>query len=119
MSDARGDGPGYGTPNAAYFASILQRSEPGGPMWALNLMKYRERAEYADGRQTTLSGLEADNEYAPIEPLAAVGARPVFVAPVVHQLVGDDTRWDRIGIVRYPTRRALIEMSLREDFRPR
>lgn len=116
MSPAEAAAPRYGTPNTGYFASILQRTDPGGPMWALNFMKHRERAQYADGRETTLSGLEADNEYAPIGPLAAVGARPVFVATVVHQLVGDDILWDRIGIVRYPTRRAIIEMSMREDF---
>lgn len=112
----RASEPGYGKPNADYFASILQRNEPGEPMWALNFMKYRERAQYADGRETTLSGLEADNEYAPIEPLTAVGARPVFIGDVIHQIAGDETRWDRIGVVRYPTRRAIIEMSLREDF---
>lgn len=110
------DKPQYGRPNAEYLASILQREEPGGGMWALNFMKYRERAVYADGRESALTGEEADNEYAPIEQLAAVGARPVFVGPVVHQLMGDGTTWDRIGVVRYPTRRALLEMSQREDF---
>lgn len=110
------DAPRYGTRNAEYLASILQRDDPGGAMFALNLMTYRERAEYADGRATTLSGIEADDEYAPIEPLAAVGARIVFVGPVVHQLVGDGTTWDRVAVVRYPTRRAIIDMSMRPDF---
>lgn len=109
-------GPRYGTPNATWFASVLERDEPGGAMYALNFMHYREQADYADGREVTRTGQEADDEYAPIGPLAAVGASIVFVAPVVHQLVGDDTVWDRIAIVRYPTRRAIIEMNLRDDF---
>jgi hypothetical protein len=107
----------YGTPNVEYFASILQREDPGGAMFALNFMKYRERADYADGRETTLSGAEADDEYAPVGPLAAVGARPVLIGPVLHHLAGDGTAWDRIGVVRYPTRRSIIEMNMREDFR--
>src|SRR5947209_610842 len=109
--------PGYGTTNTEYFASVLSREEPGGPMWALNFMKYRPRAEYADGRATTLTGAEADDLYRPDGPLAAVGASIVFGGDVVHQLRGDVTTWDRIGIVRYPTRRAIVEMNMRDDFR--
>ena len=42
--------PGYGTPNW----EMLQRwlalpAEDDGPFWALNLMKYRAVAAYADG----------------------------------------------------------------------
>ncbi len=108
--------PRYGTINNDYIASWFGRDEPGGPMWALNLMKYRERAEYKDGRDTTLTGAEADDVYAPHEHLAKVGSRVVLVAPVVHQLVGDDTRWDRIAIAQYRDRMALIEMNSSEDF---
>jgi hypothetical protein len=102
--------------NTKYFESWMKRAEPGGPMWALNLMKYKERAEYADGRETTLTGFEADELYAPHEHLAAVGARIILIAPVVHQLVGNDCRWDRLAIAQYPTRMALLEMSADPDF---
>lgn len=47
--------PRYGTINQAYFATWFERTEPGGPMWALNLMKYREQAEYADGVARSLT----------------------------------------------------------------
>jgi hypothetical protein len=108
--------PRYGTLNQDYIASWFARQDPGGPMWALNLMKYRERAAYADGRSSDLSGLEADDAYAPHEHLAAVGSRIVLVAPVVHQLVGDQWIWDRIGIAQYRDRMALIEMNSSGDF---
>ncbi len=108
--------PRYGTLNEAYVGSFLARDEPGGPMWALNLMKYRELAEYADGRPSELSGLEADNLYAPHAHLAAVGSRVILVAPVVHQLVGYDWVWDRIAIAQYRDRKAIIEMSSNADF---
>ena len=75
--------PRYGTLNSDYLASWFERDEPGGPMWALNLMKYRERAEYADGRETNLTGAEADDVYLPHEHLAAVGSRIILIAPVV------------------------------------
>lgn len=108
--------PRYGTINADYIASWFQREDPGGPMWALNLMQYRERAEYADGRETDLTGAEADDIYAPHEHLAAVGSRIILMAPVVHHLRGDDRRWDRIAIAQYRDRLALTEMSSSESF---
>jgi len=108
--------PRYGTINSAYLASWFEREEPGGPMWALNLMRYRERADYADGRETALTGAEADDVYAPREHLAAVGSRIILLAPVVHHLRGDDWRWDRVAIAQYRDRMALIEMNASKEF---
>ncbi len=85
-------------------------------MWALNLMNYRDRADYEDGRKSTLSGLEADDVYAPHEHLRNVGSRILLIAPVLHQLVGDDTVWDRIAIAQYRDRMAMVEMSSSADF---
>ena len=108
--------PRYGAINSDYIASWFQREEPGGPMWALNLMQYRERADYADGRETGLTGAEADDAYAPHEHLAAVGSRIILLAPVLHHLRGDDRRWDRIAIAQYRDRMALVEMNSSKDF---
>ncbi len=108
--------PRYGTINSDYIASWFAREEPGGPMWALNLMKYRDRADYGDGRESSLSGAEADDVYAPHDHLAAVGSRIILAAPVVHHLVGDDHRWDRIAIAQYRDRMALVEMNQSKDF---
>lgn len=60
----------YGEPDYEYIASWFER-EDDGPFWALNLMKYRERALGKDGREQDRSGLEADNEYAPVEQIEA------------------------------------------------
>ncbi|NKB40511.1 MAG: hypothetical protein GKR86_05570 [Ilumatobacter sp.] len=109
--------PRYGQLNESYIASWFAQDEPGGPMWALNLMKYRERAEYADGREASISGMEADDVYAPHEHLRKVGSRLIMMAPVVHQLVGDGQAWDRIAIAQYRDRMAMIEMSSNADFK--
>lgn len=109
--------PRYGQLNESYIASWFARDEPGGPMWALNLMKYREQAEYADGRDSSISGMEADDVYAPHEHLRKVDSRLILMAPVVHQLVGDGHVWDRIAIAQYRDRMAMIEMSSNADFK--
>lgn len=109
--------PEYGTTDHDYGLKLATTApEDDGPVWMVNLMRYRERAEYADGRETALTGREADDEYAPLGPLAAVGAEIVFVADVEDQYMGDEPRWDRIGVVKYPTRASFIAMQQREDF---
>jgi hypothetical protein len=107
--------PRYGTINLPYIATWkdLPQDEP---MWALNLMHYRTKAEYADGRETDLTGWEADNLYSPLGPLAAIGAELVIVAIVVDQPAGTDYKRDRVAIVRYPNRLAVADMNLTPEF---
>lgn len=83
--------------------------------WALNLMKYHEVARYRDGRQG-ISGREADDTYAPFKSLAAVGAAITFVGDVAEQPLGDPA-WDRVAMVRYPSRAAFIAMQERDEFK--
>ncbi len=117
-TDRNGNSVRYGRINKEMIGRWLQLdARDDGPFWALNLMKYRALAEYGDGREETRSGREADDEYTPREPLAAIGAQIVFAAEVEHIVVGDGTAWDRIGIVRYPSRRLFMEMQQRDDFK--
>ena len=110
--------PAYGTPNWELIKRWLQlAAEDDGPFWALNLMKYRAVAEYASsGDAPTVSGKEADDAYAPLGPLAAVGAMVALHGDVLEQLAGTP-HWDRIGIVRYPSRAAFFAMQQRDDFK--
>jgi hypothetical protein len=107
----------YGTIDPKYLERLATTApEDDGPVWMVNLMKYRDVAEYTDGRASTISGREADDLYAPLGPLAAVGAEVVFFADVEDQLLGDAPKWDRVAVVKYPTRRSFIEMQARPDF---
>jgi len=90
--------------------------EQDGPVWMVNLMKYRDIADYGDSRGAAISGRQADDTYTPRESLKAIGAEIVFAADVDTQLLGDSPKWDRVGIVKYPTRRSFVEMQSRPDF---
>ncbi len=90
--------------------------EDDGPVWMVNLMRYRDRADYVDGRDTDLTGREADDLYAPLDTLADLGAEVVLFGEVEDQLLGDGPRWDRVAVVKYPTRRSFVEMQTRPDF---
>ena len=111
------DGPRYGLVDREYGIRLAATSpSDDGPVWMVNLMKYREVADYVDGRKTAISGQEADDLYSPIDSLTAVGAEIVFLGDVDQQLLGDNTVWDRIAVVKYPTRRSFIEMQSRSEF---
>ncbi|MCU1351955.1 MAG: hypothetical protein JWM05_1164 [Acidimicrobiales bacterium] len=117
MSSGPIDHVRYGQIDKGYALRLATTpADEDGPVWMVNLMKYREVADYADGRKSTISGREADDVYAPFESLAAVGAEIVFVGDVEDQLLGDETVWDRVAVVKYPTRRSFIEMQSRPEF---
>lgn len=109
--------PAYGQINFETAGRWLHLgAEDDGHVWMLNLMKYHRVAQYADGNAEAISGEAADDKYAPLGPLAAVGAQAAFLASVVDQPAGDPA-WDRIGIVDYPTRAAFFAMQERDDFK--
>ncbi len=111
------DLPRYGQIDLDYVLNLSSTvAEEDGPIWMVNLMKYRARADYADGRETELTGMEADDLYLPSGPLETVGAEIVFGATVEDQLLGDAPAWDRVGVVKYPTRRAFLEMQQLPEF---
>lgn len=106
--------PRYGTVDRAYAAQLATCDEAAdGPIYMLNLMKYRAIADY-DGaaRASEISGREADDLYSPVDVLHDIGAAITLSADVV-----DATEdWDRVAVVKYPTRRSFIEMQSRRDF---
>ena len=102
----------YGTIDVDYARSLASvPPDDDGPVWMVNLMRYRDRAVYADGRDSDLTGREADDRYAPFGPFRTVGAELVFLADVEAQFLGEDQDWDRIAVVRYPTRRSFLDMQ--------
>jgi hypothetical protein len=108
----------YGRINREMMARWMGRApDQDGPFWALNLMKYRDIADYGGGGADAPSGREADDAYTPRDALAGIGAEIAFVADVDRVLAGDGTAWDRVAIVRYPARKKFLEMQQRDDFR--
>lgn len=111
--------PAYGRLNFDLLATWADRApEADGPVWCLNLMKYKEVAAYADGDggDDPVSGREADDRYAPIDVLERIGAELCFVADVSAQAHGTPA-WDRVAVARYPTRKSFVEMNTRTDFK--
>ena len=107
-----------GEANTELIQQMLE-SPTEGPFYMVNLIRYRERAEYTDGRETDLTGREANALYAPAEFLAEIGARVVFSADVDMQIDGDETVWQEVSIVEYPCITAFLSMVADPEFQER
>ena len=89
--------------------------EPGpeGPIYMVNLLKYRDKAEYDDGRETELSGREAYGLYADgvSELLKEFGGGIQFGGLVTRLMLGEvEELWDDVAIAMYPNRAAMLAM---------
>jgi uncharacterized protein (DUF1330 family) len=91
-----------------------------GPVCMVNLLRFKEKAEYPDGRDADLPGIEAYMRYArEMKKLVeGSGGRFIFGAEVQGALLGKiEQPWHQVGIVEYPSAKALIEISMSPAFR--
>jgi len=98
----------------------LMKPGPQGPIFMVNLLKFKDRAQYDDGRATSLSGREAYMIYgrAVGELLPRFGGRIIFAADVTFLSLGRaDELWDEIAIGMYPDRASMVRMSMSEEWR--
>lgn len=107
---------GHVDPERAAFEAFkdLPRDEP---IHMLNLVRFRDAAEYEDGRSAT--GAEAYREYGkesgPV--FARVGGRMVWSGRPDNMLIGPETEsWDAAFIAEYPNASAFLEMVTDPDY---
>ena len=83
------------------------------PIYMVNLLKFKDKAEYPDGRETDLTGAQAFALYgeAVARILMGLGGGPMFSAGVESLWLGEvEELWDAIVIAMYPDRRAMYNM---------
>ena len=89
------------------------------PISMVNLLKFKEKAEYGDGRDTNLSGKEAYMIYGMEvrEHLKKVGGEVVFGGEISRLMLGEvEDLWDNVAVARYPSRTAMLEMMMDPDY---
>ena len=99
-------------PNEAQMRGFADPG-PDGPIYMVNLLKFRERAGYPDGRETDLTGREAYMIYGQgvSRLLAKHGGGAMFSARVERLMLGEvEELWDHVAIAVYPSRTAMLEM---------
>lgn len=93
---------------------------PAGPIFMINLLKFKDKAEYEDGRETDLSGRDAYMIYgrAVTELLPRFEGRGLFAGDVTFLALGQvEELWDEVAIAMYPNRAAMVRMSLSDEWR--
>jgi uncharacterized protein (DUF1330 family) len=98
---------------SAEQAMAFFKSAEDGPMCMVNLLKFKEKAEYEDGSEPELSGRDAYLRYgAGVQAcLAAIGGSARFTGLVTDLLLGEvEELWDMVAIAEYPSRAAMLQM---------
>lgn len=93
--------------------------QTGEPIAMLNLLKFKEKALYEDGRPSELTGLEAYQLYANAfhEIMGPRGARVLYSGGVRGLLIGEgDGLWDSVAVIEYPSTEVMLNMLRDEDY---
>jgi uncharacterized protein (DUF1330 family) len=100
-------------PTQKQIAGLMaEKSEK--PIVMLNLLKFREKAQYADGRASDLSGREAYLLYgeAMQKVVSREGGRFLFMGAVASLAIGvADELWDVAALVEYPSAAAFARIA--------
>lgn len=95
---------------------VLTRNDDGREYYMLNLMRLREKALYPEGYDYDDDPQAAADRYAAavIPALLKRGSLPILMGNYAGAFIpahpADD--WDQIGIVRYRSRRDMLDMAL-------
>ncbi len=80
-------------PNREQMKGFFENTDDNEPIYMLNLLKFKEKAEYKDGRETNLTGREAYTIYAEFM----------------------DELWDVVAIAKWPSRKIMGENMMPSD----
>ena len=99
-------------PNDQQIAGFLEEGKDQ-PIYMVNLLKFKDKAEYPDKRETDLTGEEAYAIYGQEvrKHLEKVGGQPIFSGKVSRLMLGEvEDLWDVVAIATYPNRKAMLDM---------
>ncbi len=101
-------------PTAEQLEAFVGVEDDGGPLVMINLLRYREQADYGDGSsEEPCTGREAYMRYGAVagQTVTRFGGEVVAGGPALASVIAPaDEVWDDFVLVRYPTRQAFIEM---------
>lgn len=84
------------------------------PIVMLNLLKFRLKAQYADGRKSDLTGPQAYGIYADAmrRIVEREGGKFLFGGDIKYLPVGEvENLWDIVGLVEYPSLAAFVKIA--------
>ncbi|HJL80230.1 MAG: DUF1330 domain-containing protein [Gammaproteobacteria bacterium] len=107
-------------PNVTSMAGFLI-GDSKSTIRMVNLLKFKKKASYEDGRETDLTGKDAYKIYAKevsTVHLPKVGGKIIFSGEVSRLLIGEvEDLWDMVAIAEYPNKKAMLKMISDKDYR--
>lgn len=106
------------TPTPEQIQELIEEGHDR-PIYMVNLLKFKQKAEYADGRETSLTGQQAYGLYGAevVAHLARVGGKPVIAGQVTGLRLGEvEELWDAVAIAMYPNRKAMLAMIMDPEY---
>ena len=106
-------------PTSSERIKEMMETGPKGPIYMINLLKFKEHAEYEDGRDTQLTGYEAYQIYGKgvAQLLPKYGGEVFFMGDVTFLSLGQvEELWDEVAIAKYPDRGSLVQMTSSEEW---
>ncbi|MDB5480272.1 MAG: hypothetical protein JWO83_1325 [Caulobacteraceae bacterium] len=100
-------------PGPAQAAAFFGLPE-NGPFVMVNLLKFKDKAEYADGSESELSGREAYERYGVevTKLIESIGGRIRYSGPVAGLMIGEvEDLWDYVALAEYPSLEAFRTMA--------
>ena len=105
-------------PSEEQINGFINESEVG-PISMVNLLRYKDKALYQDGRNTNLTGEEAYGLYAKevINFVEKYGGEFIFAGKVNRLMLGEvEDLWDAVAIAKYPNRKAMLDMTMDPEY---
>ena len=104
-------------PTTEQMRDFAKAEDNGQPIFMINLLKFHDKAQYKDSdpeQGESFSGEEAYNRYGKgLEALTSdpsIGLEILYAGSVQRFLIGGDEDWDRVLVVRYPSRQHMLTM---------
>jgi uncharacterized protein (DUF1330 family) len=107
-------------PTPQQIKGFLSHKKASEPVFMLNLLKFKDRADYKDGED--ISGREAYGRYAAafgeMVRSAGVAVETVFGGNANAFLIGEGSgEWDAVAIVKYPDAASMFGVVSSEAYR--
>jgi len=100
-------------PKLEQFQQFADQAPDDSPIVMLNLLKFREMAQYEPGGPPGLTGRQAYSRYsnAVIPLLLEVGGQPLWMGKARASVIAPEGEsWDEVLLVFYPSRAAFVRM---------
>ena len=107
-------------PSEARVKAMLEIEDKTGPFVMLNLLRFKDKAEYAENLDVTpCSGAEAFRRYGEgaAPSIESLGARAIYSGnAILSWIARPDEEWDAIALVEYPSWDAFIELGTKPEY---